>query len=205
MYNTNKMSEIEIINNSKFLICCFGGMALKMGGIIPFEFLNYLSKTYNNKYDLLFYIDKKQCCYHKGIDGITNNIEETVFYLNNKISIGKYEKIIFIGVSAGGYASILFGSLCNNINHVISFIPKTKLVNPIDKKYGNLKDIINQTTKYTLIGDISIKNIDNSHHISQCENLEEKQNINVIRINGVDLKKLRNNGFIKILIDKIFL
>jgi hypothetical protein len=58
-----------------------------MGGIIPFEFLNYLSNTYNNNYDLLFYIDKKQCCYHKGIDGITNNIDETVLYLNNKIKL----------------------------------------------------------------------------------------------------------------------
>jgi hypothetical protein len=204
MYNTNKMSEIEIINNSKFLICCFGGMALKMGGIIPFEFLNYLSKTYNNKYDLLFYIDKKQCCYHKGIDGITNNIEETVLYLNNKISKRNYEKIIFMGVSAGGYASILFGSLCNNINNVVSFIPKSNLTNPIDEKYGNLKNIINQTTKYILIGDIRIKNIYNSHHISQCENLKEKQNVHIIKFNGVDLKKLRNNGFIKNLIDRIF-
>lgn len=205
MYNTNKMSEIEIINNSKFLICCFGGMALKMGGIIPFEFLNYLSKTYNNKYDLLFYIDKKQCCYHKGIDGITNNIEETVLYLNNKISKRNYEKIIFMGVSAGGYASILFGSLCNNINNVVSFIPKSNLTNPIDEKYGNLKNIINQTTKYILIGDIRIKNIDDSHHISQCENLKERRNVQIIKFNGVNLKKLRNNGFIKILIDKIFL
>lgn len=204
MYNTNKMSEIEIINNSKFLICCFGGMALKMGGIIPFEFLNYLSKTYNNKYDLLFYIDKKQCCYHKGIDGITNNIEETVIYLDNKICKRNYEKVIFIGVSAGGYASMLFGSLCKNINNVVSFIPKTKLTKPIDKKYGNLKDIINQNTIYTLIGDISIKNIDDPHHISQCEILKEKQNVDIIKLNGVDLKNLRDNGVIKHLIDKIF-
>jgi hypothetical protein len=36
------MSELEIINGNKNLICCFGGMALKMGGIPPFEFLNYL-------------------------------------------------------------------------------------------------------------------------------------------------------------------
>ena len=34
-------------------------MALKMGGILPFEFLNYpLSKTFQKNTDLYFYIDK---------------------------------------------------------------------------------------------------------------------------------------------------
>ena len=47
------MSEYKIIkNNYKNLIICFGGMALKMGGILPFEFLNYLSKTFQKNTDL---------------------------------------------------------------------------------------------------------------------------------------------------------
>jgi len=33
-------------------------MALAMGGILPFEFLNYLSKIYKKNTDLYFYIDK---------------------------------------------------------------------------------------------------------------------------------------------------
>lgn len=46
------MSGNKIIKkNSENLIVCFGGMALQMGGILPFEFLNYLSKIY----------DKNQC------------------------------------------------------------------------------------------------------------------------------------------------
>ena len=64
------MSEHKIIkNNSENLIVCFGGTALKMGGILPFEFLNYLSKTYKKNTDLYFYIDKHCCRYHKGIKG----------------------------------------------------------------------------------------------------------------------------------------
>jgi hypothetical protein len=51
------MSELKIIKGHKILICCFGGLALKMGGILPFEFLNYLSSVYTNKCDLIFYID----------------------------------------------------------------------------------------------------------------------------------------------------
>ena len=35
-------SEYKIINGNKNLIVCFGGIALQFGGILPFEFLNYL-------------------------------------------------------------------------------------------------------------------------------------------------------------------
>ena len=63
-------SEYKIFNNSKKLIVCFGGMALAFLGVPPFEFLNYLSSIYKDC-DLLFYIDKDQCHYHKGINGIT--------------------------------------------------------------------------------------------------------------------------------------
>jgi hypothetical protein len=196
------MSELEKINGNENLICCFGGMRLQMGRIPPFEFLNYLSSIYSDNFDLLFYIDKNQCCYHKGIDGITNSIEETVIYLNNKIG-NKYNKVIFMGVSAGGYASILFGSLCNNITNVISFIPKVKLNNPINKNYSNLKNIINSNTKYILFGDLSIKDIYDYHHISQCEILENFINVKIFKNPSIDLKILRDTGVIKNLIDEI--
>lgn len=196
-------SELEKICGGKYLICCFGGMGLKLGGILPFEFLNYLSINYENKCDLLFYIDKNQCCYHKGLHEITSNIKDTVKYLNNKINNGQYEKVIFIGVSAGGYASILFGSLCNNVTNVISFIPKIKLDNPIDKTYTNLKDIINPNVDYILFGDISIKNISDAHHISQCHILKDIKNVDIIEMNGVNLKVLRDDGTIKKIIDSI--
>ena len=135
------MSEHKIIReNSENLIICFGGMGLKMGGILPFEFLNYLSKTYKKNIDLYFFIDKNQCWYHKGIDGITNNIDETVLYINSIIKKSNYKKILFMGVSSGGYASILFGSLCN-VTNVIAFKPRTKLIDPINKKYVNHKSM----------------------------------------------------------------
>ena len=55
-------------------------------------------------YQHLFYIDK--CWYHKGIHDITNNIDETVLYFNTIIKAGNYKKVIFMDVSAGGYAAI---------------------------------------------------------------------------------------------------
>jgi hypothetical protein len=66
-------SQYNIINSNENLIICFGGMALQFGGIIPFEFLNYLNSNYKNSCDLIFFIDSYQCWYHKGIKDITNN------------------------------------------------------------------------------------------------------------------------------------
>jgi hypothetical protein len=197
-------SEYKIIHdNSEYLIVCFGGMGMKMGGILPFEFLNYLSKTYTKNMDLIFYIDKHQCWYHKGLQGISNNIDETVVYLNIVINQKKYKKIIFLGVSAGGYASILFGSLCN-IDNVIAYVPRTTFTQKMsDPTYFDLKNVINNVTKYTVFGDIKIKNIHHDHHISQCINIEHFDNVNIIRYKCLDMKNLRDTGKIKIHIDTI--
>jgi hypothetical protein len=110
-----------------------------------------------------------------------------------------------MGTSAGGYASILFGSLCNNINNVISFIPQTILNNPIYLKYVNLKNIINKNTKYILWGDMSIQDKNDSHHILHCENIECFLNVKIIKTNGVNLKQLRDDGSIKKILDDILI
>jgi len=196
------MSEHKIINGHKNLIICFGGMALSFGGILPFEFLNYLSSIYITVSDIIFYIDTQQCWYHKGIHGITNNIDESVEYLNSIIKNGLYDKVIFMGVSAGGYAAILFGSLCN-VTHVISFIPQTILKHPINVNYSNLKPIINKHTLYLLYGDTSITNIDDNHHILQCENIECFENVKIIKDETCNLKHLRDCGFIQKTINDI--
>ena len=106
------MSEYCILkNNSDNLVLCFGGMSLKIGLIPPFEFLNYLSKNYKKNTDLYFYIDKNQCWYHKGISGITENIDETVLYLNSNIkkkNIKKYYLLEFQLVDMQQFYLVLY-------------------------------------------------------------------------------------------------
>jgi hypothetical protein len=199
------MSEYKIINGNKILIVCFGGMALQFGGIQPFEFLNYLSSLYVDICDLYFFIDKNQCWYHKGIQCITNNIDETVLYINDIVKNGNYKMVLFMGVSAGGYGAILFGSLCNNVNHIISFVPQTILKNPINSNYSNLKTVINNKSSYLLYGDKSDTNNNGIHHISHCENLEHFSNVKIIKGDNCILKNLRDSGYIKNLIDTIIL
>jgi len=197
-------SEYKIINKNKNLIVSFGGSALQFGNILPFEFLNYLSSIYINHCDLIFFIDDHQCWYHKGIKDITSNIDETTLYLNNIIKDENYEKIIYLGTSSGGYAAILFGSICNNVTHVISFVPQTIIKNPINLNYSNLKNIINENTKYILHGNESITDINDVHHISQCVNIACFTNVKIIKNKGFyNLKELRDNGFIKKIIDNI--
>jgi len=101
-------SEFVIENNNDILIVCFGGFASQFGAILPFEFLKFFTENFKNV-DKYFYKDVKQVCYHNGISDITNNIDETLVYLGNKIK--KYRKVIFTGNSAGAYAATLFGSL----------------------------------------------------------------------------------------------
>lgn len=197
------MSELKINNGSEKLIVCFGGKALQFGMILPFEFLNYLSSLYRDICDLYFFIDKHQCWYHKGLEGITESIDETVIYINNVIKKGCYKKVIFMGVSAGGYGAILFGSLCNNVNNVISFIPQTKIPNAINPKYADIKNVINKKTSYLLYGDKSIEDENNNHHISQCNNIREFSNVKIIEGESSNIKMLRDNGFIKKQIDDI--
>ena len=55
------------------------------------------------------------------------------------------------------------------MNNVISFIPQTILVNPINSNYIELKTICNKNIKYVLYGGTSIKDVNNIDHISQCE------------------------------------
>jgi len=194
-------SELYINNNNNnTLIVTFGGLALKIGSIPPFEFLRFLSSHYP-MHDLLFYTDIHQCWYHKGIDGLTNNIGETVIYLNDKIK--NYKKVIFLGVSAGGYASILFGSLCKNVSYVVSFIPQTILKNPVNIRFKNLKTIIKRKKKYILFGNKSVKDINDLHHIYHCNNLRKFKNVNIIRKESLILKELRDNGVLINIINRV--
>lgn len=190
-------SELRIQKEPNiYLIVCFGGMLSGFMGAPPFEFLNHLSSTYTNV-DLCFFIDKKQCWYHKGIDGLTNTIDETVDYLKNLINAKMYKHIIFMGCSAGGYASILFGSLCN-VETVIAFFPQT-IHRPkmSDSKYSDLKRVINDSTNYILNGDILNKDKNDLHNIHECYHISEYRNVQIIEHKGCNFKLLRDTGVIK--------
>jgi hypothetical protein len=173
-------------NSKDNIIVSFGGLALKFHGIPPFEFLNHLST--NLDCEMAFYIDPKKCWYHQGIEGISSNIETTANYLLNIIK--NFKNIIFIGVSAGGYAAILFGSLLK-VNNVVAFIPQTHLETPIDVKYKDLSPFINNFTRYTLYGDSTENSL---HDIEHCYRITEYNNVSITDEKNMNMKKMRDDG-----------
>ncbi len=100
-YDGNMLFVKGTNDNNELVILSFGGSALSMGGILPFEFLNFLNKNFP-EYDKYFFIDKYIYWYHKGIKNISSDIESTKLFIEKIIQ--KYNKSIFIGTSAGGYA-----------------------------------------------------------------------------------------------------
>lgn len=175
----------------KTLVVSFAGNGLAYGGVPKIEFKNFLKQHFSH-FDAQFYIDDSCQCYHHGMQGISKNIDETTEYL--RAAFEGYDRIICLGSSAGGYAAILFGSLLK-VDSVIAFIPQTVLTSPYrDERYRNLKPHINPTTNYFLYGDISIDDVNNCHHISQCENIAMLSNVKLHKLRGVNLKALKHSG-----------
>lgn len=179
------------------LIVSFGGA--RINKMQKFESADTLNKMFP-EYSKLFIIDRKSCWYHKGIQGKSQCIETTLEYLKNIINL--YTEVTFIGVSMGGYAAILFGSLLN-VKRVIAFIPQT-ILKPsphFNHNYLSLKEFINATTTYTIYG---AKNMSGSHSVSQYNNLKNITNMKIILVDNFNLQAMRDTGdYAKILKEKI--
>lgn len=178
-------SELFLPSNieSDKLVVSFGGVFKAMGGIPPFEFQNIINSNFNYL-NSLFYIDIKQSYYQEGIGEISNDIESFINYLKNKIE--PYKHVTFVGVSAGGYAASLFGSILE-VNQVLtfvqqSFIDKTISGKYIDKKYRDVLPFLNDKTQYHLYRD-PIGN--GSHAPSQIDRLNVKDNVHVYNMHGM--------------------
>lgn len=92
--------------------------------------------TESNSFDVLFLRNQLEW-YLGGLKGIGEDINCTIAFLKKEFA--KYNDILCIGSSAGGYASLLFGSLLN-VNKVIAINPQTDLEyvrNGINRKYLN--------------------------------------------------------------------
>lgn len=195
-------SILEIINGKDTLLFVFGGMLLQFGLIPPFELLNFLQTTYEGKADYIYIVDKMQCWYHRGIKGKTKNIPETIEFLNSLIERKKYKKVVMAGISAGGYASILFSSLCKKVDTSLSIIPQTSIQSPTDKKYGDVTKFINERVSYIVHGDKKDKSTYHSYNHVEC--LKKFKNIKIIDHERIsNLKILKKDGRLKTIFDEI--
>jgi len=126
-------------------------------------------------------------------------IEETKEMIQAIVS--KYSQVVCTGISSGGYASILFGSLFN-VDLVIAINPQTYFLDlktntlllpprvealfsdiPNIEQYYNLKPFMNETTIYYANGHHNLHNKNTNpvqqrlHHIEHFNNIKDKTNV----------------------------
>jgi hypothetical protein len=164
--------------------------------------VNFLNSTFPDT-DRHFYLDTKLNSYHDGIEGISTNIDETVLYFQSQIE--SYEHVVLIGVSSGGYAAILFGSLLNHHSlRVVAFIPQTVRINStgVNETYRDLLPWMNPKTHYYLYGDLSMAS-DPYHCISHCTRVAHLPHVYVCSLPKLNLREWRDSGKLKSLLVNI--
>jgi len=122
----------RIIPEASSTVIAFGGMSTQLG-MAPAEFLKTFTKKNINT---VFVKDFHQCWYQKGLLGLSNDIQQTVEVIKERIPEHQ-ENIYTIGTSAGGFAAILFGVLLN-ADKIVAFGPQTILTEEIFQNYKSL-------------------------------------------------------------------
>lgn len=118
------------------LIIAFSGRGDYYGGSPQYEFKNFLKKHF--KCNCIFVKDRFKNWYANGIYGMGLNIDDSICYLRRILFYIKYSKIITIGHSAGGYASIVFGNLLN-VDGILSICPQTNV--PTNSKHADIAEM----------------------------------------------------------------
>jgi len=158
-----EISYVEVGDNNKKLIVSFGSNAHT--GFDRKTSLMEL-KYQRNDFDVLYFRNKDEW-YLGGLNGIGKNISHTIAFLKTEFS--KYSKVICTGSSAGGYASLLFGSLLSvdlvfagspqtDLNYLLkypvtkrrshSLLKRRKECSKTWKKYSNLSSIVCKDVNY---------------------------------------------------------
>ncbi|CAA6825485.1 MAG: Unknown protein [uncultured Sulfurovum sp.] len=162
--------------------------------------------------NILFINDNTASYYNSSINGLCNNVDELIEIQRKVIDTYAWEKVICIGSSMGGYASLLFGSILK-VDQVIAFSPQIDLEKPFSinpqKKitliYKDLSSLINNNyeTKYTILSSTHLEDIYNVLKI------KKKNNIDLFLLNYCSfcqghniLKEMSTNG---ISLQKLFL
>lgn len=158
--------------------------------------------------DFLFLKDCSRHWYLTGARGLGKDLNETIYLLKKECET--YENVIFMGSSAGGYASILFGSLLG-VDTVLAILPQTDLKFaypsmprksrmgpdhnglfrfPAFNKYWNLRGMINQNVKYYMTCEPD--DTDRLHAFHHYQNLSDFSNVH--RLYPKDAEEFLKSG-----------
>jgi tetratricopeptide (TPR) repeat protein len=138
---------LELASSSQVLLIVFASRNDDRAHT-KFQFRQLLSQVDIKK---IFIRDVYDAWYNKGLKNIVDSIEGVAEYLKEQIEQIKPKKLITLGSSSGGYASLLFGFLLN-ADRSLAFSPQTKIPRPqpfpdsallvdCDPRYFNLLDL----------------------------------------------------------------
>jgi hypothetical protein len=125
---------------SPVLAVAFGGIAMSVGGIPPFEFFRVLNEAGPAKKLLLR--DRSQSWYHRGVDGLAGDIAGVEAAIRRIVEREQPRRLVMLGASAGGYAALLFGRLLG-ADEIHAFGPQTFIgpglrLRHLDHRWGKL-------------------------------------------------------------------
>jgi hypothetical protein len=117
---TNSIIE-DTSTDGDVLVIAFGGIAGKLDGIPPFEFLSVLADQSARR---IFVRDRRQAWYQAGTPDGTGTVADFTDPLRALVAARRPRRLVTVGVSAGGFAAIYFGCTLG-ADHALAFGPQT--------------------------------------------------------------------------------
>jgi flagellar biosynthesis chaperone FliJ len=209
----------ENFNKNSTLIVTFQAHADKMYGTTIEEFKGTLNSLASMGYDTLKINDTNDSFFFQGIDSERNSFQKTLDMLSQYMR--NYERTIFMGNCAGGYAAILFGTMLNvdkviGIN-TVTYMDQASLIEAGDGRESqvsfldqsnevlNLRNHLSKIEYKTQIYCIVDQNT--SKHVKQSQNISEYKNVTIEYVDSpipqVGFHLLRNGELINKIIGKI--
>ncbi len=112
---------VDFSEDSDTMVVAFAGFAQQIG-LPPFEFFTLLNQARPTK--KIFLRDTYSLYYQHGVQGIADDPQGIVDYVQLLIAEQKTTKLITLGNSVGGFAALLFGALLD-ADRVLSIAPPT--------------------------------------------------------------------------------
>jgi hypothetical protein len=113
---------MDMDSDSRTLLMAFGGISGGLG-MPPFEFLSLTGQIPVKR---LFVRDLRQAWYHHGLPLHGDTLSDVTDTLRELIAEHEVQRLVVTGNSAGGYASLVFGTLLG-ADVVLCFAPQTVL------------------------------------------------------------------------------
>lgn len=183
IFNTEAVdSEFLVQQGSNQLTIAFAGLGTGLCEV-RHDFYNLTSGLDCSK---IFVKDRSSCWYQQGINTDINTIPLLLDKLKSEIEILNPVRITCIGISAGGYAALLFGALLQ-VDIVHAFGPQTFLSPIMQSKFNmNSEFLGQQLSKMYSLGITTSPYFDIKHWLSK--NINTKYKIHICNQHIGDIK-----------------